>query len=88
MAQVPTSDVYVTTNFRTLGWAGAILFTLAPPAFLYEVYLLFFTTAMEENASIPLLAGIALILSFASVPMMLAGRRLRYSSLPTLAGQE
>ena len=78
-------DTFVTTSFRTLGYAGAGLFTLAPPAFVYEVYLIFYTTAVEENPTIGLFAAMALVLSFASIPMMLVGRRQRHSASPTLA---
>ena len=78
-------DTFVTTSFRTLGYAGAGLFTLCPPAFIYECYLIFYTTAVEENPSIGLFATAALLLSFASIPMMLIGRRRRYSAAPSLA---
>lgn len=77
-------DTFVTTSFRTLGYAGAGLFTLAPPAFIYEIYLIFYTTAVEENPSIGLFAALTLLLSFASIPMMLVGRRQRHSVSPTL----
>jgi hypothetical protein len=79
-------DTFVTTSFRTLGYAGAALFTVCPPAFLYECYLIFYTTAVEENPTVGLFAAAALLLSFASVPMMLVGRRRRYSAAPSLAG--
>jgi hypothetical protein len=78
-------DTYVTTSFRTLGYAGALLFTICPPAFIYESYLIFYTTAVEENASVGLFASGALLLSFASIPMMLVGRRKRHSLAPSLA---
>ncbi|WP_152045833.1 hypothetical protein [Aureimonas psammosilenae] len=74
---------YVTTHFRTLGYAGALLFTLAPPFFLYELYLTFYTTAVEENPTIGLFTVVSLVLSFASIPMMMIGRRQRYSTSPT-----
>lgn len=77
-------DTYVTTQFRTLGYAGAILFTLAPPVFLYELYLTFYTTAVEDNQAIGFFTALALVLSFASVPMIIAGRRKRYSVSPTV----
>ena len=78
-------DTYVTTSFRTLGYAGALLFTICPPAFIYESYLIFYTTAVEDNPSVGLFAAAALVVSFASVPMMLVGRRRRYSAAPSLA---
>lgn len=81
----PTPDTYVTTKFRTVGYAGALLFTLAPPAFFYELYLVFYTTAIETNPTIRFFAPIALVLSFASIPMMLVGRRKRRSISPTTA---
>lgn len=80
-----TADTFVTTSFRTVGYAGAALFTLAPPAFLYEMYLLFYTTAVEENPTIGIFAALTLIGSFASIPMMLVGRRHRFSRLASLA---
>ncbi|GGD91444.1 hypothetical protein GCM10011390_07760 [Aureimonas endophytica] len=79
----PNPQTYVTTHFRTLGYAGALLFTLAPPFFFYEIYLTFYTTAVEENPTIGPFMAIALVLSFASIPMMLVGRRQRYSISPT-----
>ncbi|KQT85429.1 hypothetical protein [Aurantimonas sp. Leaf443] len=85
MALNASSDFFVTTRFRTVGYAGAGLFTLAPPAFLYEAYLMFYTTAVEENPMIGWFMALALVLSFASVPMMLVGRRRRYSASPTTA---
>ena len=81
-------DTFVTTRFRTLGYAGAALFTVCPPAFFYECYLIFYTTAVEENPTIGLFAAAALLLSFASVPMMLVGRRRRYSGAASLAAIE
>jgi hypothetical protein len=77
-------DTFVTTSFRTIGYAGAGLFTLAPPAFIYEIYLIFFTTAVEENPSIGLFAALTLLLSFVSIPMLIVGRRQRHSASPTL----
>ena len=84
----PTNDTYVTTSFRTLGYAGAVLFTVCPPAFIYEAYLMIYTTAVEDNGSIGLFASAALVLSFASLPMMLVGRRKRVSGSPTLDNLE
>lgn len=75
---------YETTHFRTLGWAGAICFAIAPPTFLYEWWLMFYTTALEENPSIGPMMAIACIASFASIPMMIAGRRKRYSASPSV----
>ncbi len=72
------NETLVTTRFRTHGYAGALLFTFCPPIFLYETYQIFYTTAMEDNPLIGLFAAAALILSFASVPLMLIGRRQRY----------
>ncbi|KQT53704.1 hypothetical protein ASG43_17885 [Aureimonas sp. Leaf454] len=77
-------DTFVTTSFRTIGYAGAGLFSLAPPAFIYEMYLIFYTTAVEENPSIGLFAALTLVLSFASIPMMIVGRRQRHSASATL----
>ncbi|WP_246333168.1 hypothetical protein [Aureimonas mangrovi] len=81
----PMPVSYTTTHFRTLGWAGALLFTLAPPAFLYELYLFLYTTAPETNPTIGLFITLSAILSFASVPMMVVGRRERHSTSPTTA---
>ena len=77
-------DTFVTTSFRTIGYAGAGLFSLAPAAFIYEMYLIFYTTAVEENPSIGLFAAMTLVLSFASIPVMIVGRRQRHSASPTL----
>ena len=82
---IPGHDTFITTSFRTLGYAGALLFTVCPPAFIYEAYLMIYTTAVEDNGSIGLFAAGALVLSFASIPMMIAGRRQRISARPTLA---
>jgi hypothetical protein len=84
----PTHDSFVTSSFRTLGYAGALLFTICPPAFIYEAYLMLYTTAAEENPSIGLFASAALVLSFASIPMMLVGRRKRVSGQQSLAHLE
>ena len=81
--QTDTGDRYTTTSFRTIGWAGAALFTLAPPIFVFEIYLLFYTTAIETNPTVGPLAALALVLSFASIPLMLVGRRQRHSASPT-----
>ena len=81
-------DTYVTTSFRTLGYAGALLFTICPPAFIYESYLIFYTTAVEDNPSVGLFAAAALVLSFASVPMMMVGRRKRHSLAASLAEKQ
>lgn len=78
------ADTYVTTSFRTLGYAGAILFTLAPAAFAYEMYLLLYTTAVEDNPMIGPFASLALLLACASIPMMIIGRRTRHSSQASL----
>lgn len=83
--QNDTGDRYTTTSFRTVGWAGAALFTLAPPIYVFEMYLLFYTTALETNPTVGPLAALALVLSFASIPMMLIGRRQRHSASPTTA---
>lgn len=78
------SNLYETTSFRTLGWIGAIMFTLGPPVFLYEWWLTFYTTAVEENPAIGPMMMIACFATFASVPLMIAGRRKRLSPSPTV----
>lgn len=83
--QTETSDRYTTTSFRTIGYAGAVLFTLAPTAFVYEAYLMLYTTAIETNPTVGPFAALSLVASFASVPMMLVGRRQRHSASPTTA---
>ncbi|GGE11529.1 hypothetical protein GCM10011390_33320 [Aureimonas endophytica] len=80
----PDGTLYETTSFRTLGWIGAVCFTLGPPAFLYEWWLMFYTTAVEENPSIGPLMVIACLASFASLPLMIAGRRKRISPSPSV----
>lgn len=83
--QPQTDDRYETSSFRTIGYAGAVLFTLGPPAFCYEMYLLLYTTAIETNPTVGPFAAVALVLTFASIPMMLVGRRKRFSASPTTA---
>ena len=85
--QTETTDRYTTTSFRTIGYAGAVLFTLAPTAFIYETYLLLYTTAIETNPTIGSFAALALVLTFASIPMMMVGRRQRHSASPTTVRQ-
>ncbi|WP_062227958.1 hypothetical protein [Aureimonas frigidaquae] len=72
------TETLVTTRFRTLGYVGALLFTFCPPVFLYETYQIFYTTAMEDNPLIGLFAAGALVLAFASIPLMIVGRKQRY----------
>lgn len=74
-----------TTEFRLIGWAGAILFALAPPLFLYEWWLVFYTTAVEEDPSIGPLLMISCIAMFASIPMLVVGRQKRVMPLATAA---
>ena len=83
--QTETQDRYETSSFRTIGYAGALLFTLGPPAFFYEMYLALYTTAIETNPTVGPFAALSLVASLASIPMMLVGRRKRYSASPTTA---
>lgn len=77
-----TPGTVSTTRFRTIGYAGAGLFTICPPAFAYEFYQIFYTTAFEENQLLGLFAALTLIGSFLSVPLMLVGRRTIYEATP------
>ncbi|KAB0678075.1 hypothetical protein [Aureimonas leprariae] len=74
MLPVNDGDRYETTSFRSLGWLGAFLFTFAPPIFFYQYWLVFYTTAVEENPSIGPVMAISCVAMFASIPMMIAGR--------------
>ncbi|KAA0968930.1 hypothetical protein FPY71_15305 [Aureimonas fodinaquatilis] len=85
MTNAITSETLVTTRFRTLGYVGALLFTFCPPVFLYELYQLFYTTAVEGNPLIGLFTAGSLVLSFASVPLMIIGRRQQYRLVSTPA---
>jgi hypothetical protein len=80
-----TLGTVATTRFRTLGYAGAGLFTICPPAFAYEFYQIFYTTAFEENQLLGLFAALTLVGSFLSVPLMLVGRRTLYEAAPSLS---
>ncbi|KAB0676279.1 hypothetical protein [Aureimonas leprariae] len=82
MITEPATTMYETTQFRLIGWAGAILFALAPPTFLYEWWLVFYTTAVEEDPTIGPLLTISCIAMFASIPMMIVGRQKRVAAAP------
>lgn len=83
--QLETPNIYETTSFRTVGYVGAALCALAPPAFVYEMYLMFFTTAIETNPTVGIFAWLSLVLSFVSIPLIIVGRRKCHSTSPTTA---
>ena len=84
MTTEPATPMYETMQFRPIGWAGAILFTLAPPTFLHEWWLVFYTTAVEENPAVGPMMAISCVATFASIPLMIAGRRKRLSPSPSI----
>lgn len=51
MPPVHGVDRYETATFSPIGWVGAILFAPAPSICLYEHWLAFYITAVEENPS-------------------------------------